>query len=82
MDGDSGKRRSFIGGSDAPVIMAGDEAAVVRLWREKRGELEPKDHSGNLIMQLGSRLSPSIGDGTSAQPGKWSKKSKAGSATP
>jgi predicted phage-related endonuclease len=58
MDGDSGKRRSFIGGSDAPVIMAGDEAAVVRLWREKRGELEPKDHSGNLIMQLGLATEP------------------------
>jgi predicted phage-related endonuclease len=58
MDGDSGKRRSFIGGSDARVIMAGDEAAVVRLWREKRGELEPKDHSGNLIMQLGLATEP------------------------
>ena len=27
--------------------------ALLRLWREKRGELEPKDLSGNLIVQLG-----------------------------
>jgi hypothetical protein len=33
--------------------MGDDEAALVRQWREKRGELEPKDHSGNLIVQLG-----------------------------
>jgi predicted phage-related endonuclease len=33
-------RRSFIGGSDARIIMGSDEAALVRLWREKRGEAE------------------------------------------
>jgi len=47
-------RRSFIGGSDARVIMGSDEAALVRLWREKRGEAEPEDLSGNLIVQLGT----------------------------
>jgi predicted phage-related endonuclease len=46
-------RRSFIGGSDARIIMGADEAALVRLWREKRGEAEPEDLSGNLIVQLG-----------------------------
>jgi predicted phage-related endonuclease len=46
-------RRYFIGGSDARVIMGGDEEALLRLWREKRGEVEPKDLSGNLIVQLG-----------------------------
>ena len=46
-------RRSFIGGSDARIIMGNDEAALVRLWREKRGEVEPQDLSGNLIVQLG-----------------------------
>ena len=46
-------RRSFIGGSDARIIMGGDEAALIRLWREKRGEAEPEDLSGNLIVQLG-----------------------------
>jgi putative phage-type endonuclease len=46
-------RRTFIGGSDARVIMGNDEAALVRLWREKRGEVEPEDLSGNLIVQLG-----------------------------
>src|SRR5712675_3018564 len=46
-------RRSFVGGSDARIIMGTDEAALVRLWREKRGEAEPEDRSGNLIVQLG-----------------------------
>src|SRR4051812_30802513 len=27
---------------------------LLRLWREKRGELEPEDLSGNLIVQLGA----------------------------
>src|SRR5437899_11639959 len=47
-------RQTFIGGSDARIIMGSDEAALVRLWREKRGEAEPEDLSGNLIVQLGS----------------------------
>jgi predicted phage-related endonuclease len=46
-------RRSFIGGSDARIIMGDDEAALLRLWQEKRGEAEPEDLSGNLIVQLG-----------------------------
>jgi len=46
-------RRTFIGGSDARIIMGSDEAALIRLWREKRGEAEPEDLSGNLIVQLG-----------------------------
>src|SRR5262252_6128553 len=46
-------RGSFIGGSDARIIMGAYEAALVRLWREKRGEAEPEDLSGNLIVQLG-----------------------------
>ena len=46
-------RRRFIGGSDARIIMGDDEAALLRLWREKRGEVEPENLSGNLIVQLG-----------------------------
>jgi predicted phage-related endonuclease len=48
------ERRSFIGGSDARIIMGNDEAALVRLWREKRGEADPPDLSSNLIVQLGT----------------------------
>ena len=47
-------RRSFIGGSDARIIMGSDESALLRLWQEKRGEAEPEDLSGNLIVQLGA----------------------------
>ena len=51
-------RRVFIGGSDARVIIGNDEPALVRLWREKRGEAEPQDLSGNLIVQLGLAIEP------------------------
>src|SRR3954449_161074 len=51
---DSQNRRSFVGGSDARIIMGDAEAALRRLWREKRGEVEPEDLSGNLIVQLGT----------------------------
>jgi hypothetical protein len=74
-------RRSFIGGSDARIIMGDDEAALLRLWREKRGEAEPEDLSGNLIVQLGLVPSRSIGSGTSAIPARPSKTSKVGSST-
>ena len=47
-------RRHTIGGSDARVIMGDDEAALLRLWREKRGEVEPEDLTDNLVVQLGS----------------------------
>ena len=51
-------RRSFIGGSDARIIMGNDEPT---LWREKPGEADPED-----LHSWGSRLSPSIGAGSRA----------------
>ena len=53
-----GGRRYFIGGSDARIIMGDDEPALLRLWREKRGEVEPEDLSGDLIVQLGLVTEP------------------------
>jgi predicted phage-related endonuclease len=50
---DGANRRSFIGGSDARIIMGQDEAALIRLWQEKRGEIQPEDLSSSLIVQLG-----------------------------
>jgi predicted phage-related endonuclease len=46
-------RRHFIGGSDARIIMGKDQKALLRLWREKRGEEQPLDLSSVLIAQLG-----------------------------
>src|ERR1700687_6442638 len=46
-------RLTFIGGSDARVIMGKDEKALLRLWHEKRGEVANLDLSGVLIVQLG-----------------------------
>src|SRR5438477_11230898 len=51
---DSRDRRAFIGGSDARIIIGDDESALIKLWREKRGEIGPEDLSGNLIVQLGT----------------------------
>jgi predicted phage-related endonuclease len=39
-------RRQFVGGSDARIIMGGDEKALNRLWQEKRGEVA---HSTSLV---------------------------------
>jgi predicted phage-related endonuclease len=50
----SPNRRAFIGGSDARIIMGDDEAVLLRLWKEKRGEVEPEDLSGDLLVQLGT----------------------------
>ena len=46
-------RQHFIGGSDARIIMGGDEDALIRLWQQKRGEAAPPDLSGELVVQLG-----------------------------
>src|SRR3954465_5613024 len=46
-------RLSYLGGSDARTILGKDEGALLRLWREKRGEVEPEDLSVNLLVQFG-----------------------------
>jgi predicted phage-related endonuclease len=46
-------RCSYIGGSDARTVMGHEEMALIRLWREKRGEIAPEDLSTNLLVQLG-----------------------------
>jgi len=51
---DSRNRRNFVGGSDAHIVMGRDEAALIQLWREKRGEADPEDLSSNLLVQLGA----------------------------
>jgi predicted phage-related endonuclease len=50
-----GNRRCFIGGSDARIIMGGDEAALLRLWREKRGEIPPEVQLGLATEDLNRR---------------------------
>lgn len=51
-------RRAFIGVSDARIFMGDDEGALLRLWREKRGEIEPEDlsrHSLKIVLIHGLR---------------------------
>ncbi len=57
-EGNQRDRRAFIGGSDARIVMGNDEAALLRLWKEKRGEIEPEDLSEDLIVQLGTVTEP------------------------
>ena len=57
-DSSLASRRHFVGGSDARIIMGTDEKALLRLWREKRGEAEPTDLSGELLVQLGTITEP------------------------
>jgi predicted phage-related endonuclease len=74
-------RRLFLGGSDARIIMSSDEAALLRLWQEKRGEVEPETSRTTSSSNSASPPNRSIGAGTNAIPGKPSKRSNAGFAT-
>ena len=47
------RRRSFIGGSDANIILSGDREKVKQLWHEKRGECAASDLSDHLPVMLG-----------------------------
>jgi predicted phage-related endonuclease len=52
------KRREGIGGSDANIIMGGDQAAILRLWEEKTGQREGEDLSRVLPVQMGTWTEP------------------------
>jgi len=47
-------RRKYIGGSDAGTIMEANPEKLIRLWKEKRGELAPEDLSGILPVCFGT----------------------------
>ncbi len=47
-------RMKSIGGSDARIIMSGDQNAIEQLWREKRGEQEPENLDDVLLIALGN----------------------------
>lgn len=50
---DISARRNSIGASDMNIIMAGDPAAVTKLWQVKTGQAEPDDLSDVLAVQMG-----------------------------
>jgi hypothetical protein len=52
-DGYNGRNTSPAYELSPDVHMGNDEAALVRLWQEKRGEVDRQDLSGNLVVQLG-----------------------------
>jgi len=51
-------RKTVLGGSDANIIMSGDNDKIFRLWQEKRGEKEHEDLSGVLPVQMGVWTEP------------------------
>jgi predicted phage-related endonuclease len=51
-------RLGSIGGSDARIIMSGDQRAIEALWAEKRGEAQPVDLSDVLLIALGNITEP------------------------
>ena len=51
-------RKLGIGGSDANIIMGGDDLKIINLWREKRGEKESDDLSDVLMVQMGVWTEP------------------------
>jgi predicted phage-related endonuclease len=53
-DQTAARRRDFLGGSEARIILGNDEAALLHLWREKRRDVDAEDLSGNLLVQLGA----------------------------
>ena len=46
------RRGYFVSDPDARIITGKDEAALLRLWPERREEVEREDLSGNLIAPL------------------------------
>jgi predicted phage-related endonuclease len=51
-------RKDTLGGSDANIIMGGDEKKLLHLWREKRGDAASEDLSDILAVQMGSFTEP------------------------
>ena len=75
-------RRHSIGDSEARIIIVEDEAALIRLWQQKRGEAEPEDLSVNLTVQLGLTTEDLIGAATTADTGRRSRMSSANLQAP
>jgi predicted phage-related endonuclease len=71
-------RRSFVGGSDARIIMGNDETDLIHLWQEKRGEVSHMTSPATSLSSLGSRPSPSIAGGSSEIQDRRSRTSSGG----
>ncbi|WP_187275058.1 YqaJ viral recombinase family protein [Methylobacterium sp. WL120] len=70
-DADKLARRSSIGGSDARIIMSGDQFAVEDIWMEKRGESIELDFSEVVLIQLGNITEEFNADVFEHETGLW-----------
>ncbi len=48
------ERRTYLGASDANIVLSGDEEKILELWKVKTGLADPEDLSDVLPVQLGS----------------------------
>jgi predicted phage-related endonuclease len=64
-------RMTSIGGSDAKIIMSGNQMAIERLWAEKRGEMESEDLSEIILINLGNLTEPLNADLFEKEMGFW-----------
>ena len=62
-------RRGGIGASDAPVLLGEGYGSRYRLWREKRGEIEPQDLSTVEAVRWGIALEATIAEEWAARTG-------------
>lgn len=51
-------RQRLIGGSDANTILSGDQGRIIKLWREKRGEIESENLDHILPVRMGQWTEP------------------------
>lgn len=51
-------RKNAIGGSDANIILSGDAERILKLWRLKRGEIDPDNLDDVLPVQMGNATEP------------------------
>jgi len=75
-------RRSFVGGSDARIVMGTDEAALVRHGEKSGARRNHRITRITSSSSLGRPLSPSTDAGTRKRPDKSSRTSRAGFGIP
>ncbi|MEE9481765.1 YqaJ viral recombinase family protein [Methylobacterium ajmalii] len=74
---DKASRRASIGGSDAKIIMSGDETAIEQLWLEKRGAAEPENLEDVVLIHLGNVTEDLNFDLFERETGLWCTDSQA-----
>ena len=70
---DSSARRTFLGGSDARVVMGQDESALFGFGGRSEASWNRRTYPETSLFSLASRPSPSTGTGSRATPARPSR---------